>query len=70
MGTTRDPPPLCWRKDSLQDFRIAYQNVFGEDIEGEELEHAARYLLNLYKSVYSSPREIINLNSNDEQEKN
>lgn len=60
MRPPRDPPALCWRKDSLKEFQSIYQEVYGELLEGEELERAARYLLNVYLSVYGSPSEAIN----------
>lgn len=59
MSHTREPPALCWREESLREFQTIYQEVYGELLEGEELEHAARYLLNLYISVYGNPGLLI-----------
>ncbi|MFZ1987784.1 MAG: hypothetical protein WAV21_01985 [Minisyncoccia bacterium] len=55
MKTTRDPPVLRWREDSLKDFQSIYQEVYGELLEEEGLEQAARYLINLYTSTYGKP---------------
>ncbi len=60
MRTTRDPPALCWRADSLKEFQSIYADVFGETLEGDDLEHAARYLLNIYVSIYGNPQKVIN----------
>ena len=60
MRTTRDPPALRWREDSLQGFKLIYEEVFGEVMAEEELEHVAHYLLNLYTSVYGNPQKVIN----------
>lgn len=59
MRTTRDPPAVSWREDSLKEFQTIYQEVYGEVLEEDELEEVARYLLNLYVSVYGNPKKVI-----------
>lgn len=59
MSHTREPPALCWREESLKEFQAIYQKVYGVLLDGEELEHAARYLLNLYISVYGNPGKLV-----------
>lgn len=59
MPHTREPPALGWRRESLKEFQTIYQEVYEELLEGEELERAARYLLNLYISVYGNPRLLV-----------
>lgn len=62
MSHTREPPDLGWREESLRGFQGIYRDVYGELLEGEELEHAARYLLNLYISVYGNPVRLVRNN--------
>lgn len=53
------PSPLSFREQSLRSFSSAYQKVYGEIIEGDELARKARSLLTLYRAVYGKPVEII-----------
>jgi len=46
-------------RTSLDDFRTAYMQEYGESLSENDLERKARFLLNLYRTIYRSPVEAI-----------